>query len=93
MNATKARYLKVWVGLAALTGVEVLVAKAPWGRGTILASLVALGGWKALLIALEFMHLKAESVWLRTAAILPLFLSVIAVALILTDSPLLRGWM
>ena len=91
MSAPAGRYLKIWGGLTALTVAEVLVAKAPWGKGAVIAALCGLGGWKALLIAMEFMHLKAESRWLRWAALVPLFLSITAILLILTETPLLGG--
>lgn len=91
MSAPAGRYLRIWGWLTALTVVEVLVAKAPWGKGAILLALCGLGAWKALLIAMEFMHLKAESRWLRWAALVPLFLSIMAILLILTETRLFGG--
>ena len=90
MSPGTVRYLKVWGWLTALTAAEVLLAMAPVPRAALVAGLAGMALWKALLVVLEFMHLKLESRWLWAAAALPAFLSLVAVALILSDSPLLR---
>ena len=89
MSSETVRYLKVWGWLTALTAAEVALAMADVPRMALILGLSGMALWKALLVALEFMHLKLESRWLWAAAFLPAALSVTAVALILSDSPLL----
>lgn len=87
-QAGRRTYLKVWAGLAVLTVVEIAWASAPVGRAAVAAGLLALGLWKALLVALHFMHLKSESPWLKAAAAVPALVTAITVLLILTDTPM-----
>ena len=86
MSPDTRRYLKVWAWLTVLTVGEVLLAMAGVSRAALVTGLAGMALWKALLVLLEFMHLKVESRWLWLAAMLPAFLSVAAVALILSDA-------
>ena len=90
MTPATRRYLRIWGWLTALTAAEVLLAMAPVPRAALVLGLSGMALWKALLVALEFMHLRLENRWLWAAAALPAFLSALAVVLILSDSPLLR---
>jgi cytochrome c oxidase subunit 4 len=65
-------YVGIWVALAALTGLELGVAFLPWPKTTLVLLLVALAVWKALLVALYYMHLRFERRPLRILAIAPL---------------------
>jgi cytochrome c oxidase subunit 4 len=78
-------YIGVFIGLAVLTGVELTVAFLPWSKATIILLLIFLAVWKALMVALYFMHLRFESNRLRILAIAPLPLAVIMVAAVLTE--------
>lgn len=78
-------YWVVWAALAALTVVELGVAFLPWSRGLIIITLVALALWKALLVALYFMHLRFERNRMRIFALAPLPLTVIIVLAVLTE--------
>lgn len=78
-------YILVWLGLAVLTAVEVGVAFLPWSKTIILLLLVGLAVWKALLVALYFMHLKYEKPPLRILALAPLPLAVILVMAVITE--------
>ena len=52
-------YWVVWLGLALLTVAELYVAKiAFWSKTTVILLLVFLAVWKALMVALYFMHLR-----------------------------------
>lgn len=78
-------YWLVWGGLAALTLVELGVAFLPWSKQVIMVVLVALALWKALMVALYFMHLRFERMRLRVFAIAPLPLTVIIVIAVMTE--------
>lgn len=93
----KPRYMLVWGGLALLTGIEVgtafVVRRALEGfeigheQVTMLIILILLGlaVWKALLVALYFMHLKWESKALRWLAVAPLLPATILVVVVLME--------
>jgi cytochrome c oxidase subunit 4 len=78
-------YWLVWAGLAVLTLVELGVAFLPWSRVVIVLTLVVMALWKALMVALYFMHLKFEKFRMRIFALAPLPLTVIIVIAVLTE--------
>jgi cytochrome c oxidase subunit 4 len=78
-------YIGVFIGLAVLTAVELTVAFLPWAKRTIILLLVFLAVWKALMVALYFMHLRFESNRLRILVIAPLPLAVIMVMAVITE--------
>lgn len=78
-------YIGVWVALAVMTGIELGVAFLPWPKKVIVLLLVALALWKALLVALYYMHLRFEPNRLRILAIAPLPLAVILVTAVITE--------
>jgi cytochrome c oxidase subunit 4 len=78
-------YWLVWAVLAVLTLVELGVAFLPWSRGLIILTLVAMAVWKAVLVALYFMHLRFEKNRMRIFALAPLPLTVIIVIAVMTE--------
>jgi cytochrome c oxidase subunit 4 len=78
-------YIGVWIGLALLTGLELGVAFLPWPKRVIIVLLLLLAVWKALLVALYYMHLRFETNRLRILAIAPLPLAVILVTAVITE--------
>lgn len=80
-------YVGIWGVLFALTAVEVMVAFVALSKLTIILVLLALAVWKALLVALYYMHLKFEPrrMWILAAVPLPL-------ATILIWTVLYEGW-
>jgi cytochrome c oxidase subunit IV len=79
-------YYLIWLVLAVLTMAEVGVAFITAIPKTILAIiLVVMALWKALLVALYYMHLRFEPrrLWILTAAPLPL--AVILVVIVLAE--------
>ncbi len=78
-------YWVVWAALAALTLVELGVAFLPWSRQVIVLLLIGLAVWKAVLVALYFMHLRFEKNRMRIFALAPLPLTVIIVIAVLTE--------
>ncbi len=78
-------YIGVFIGLAVLTAIELTVAFLPWAKRTIILLLIFFAVWKALMVALYFMHLRFESNRLRILAIAPLPLAVIMVMAVITE--------
>lgn len=78
-------YIGVWVGLAVLTAIELGVAFLPWAKLTLVLVLIGLAVWKALLVALYYMHLRYEPNRLRILAMAPLPLAVILVIAVITE--------
>jgi cytochrome c oxidase subunit IV len=81
----KPNYIGVWAGLFVLTMVEVGVAFVGLSKAMTILVLVALALWKALLVALYYMHLRYEPRRLRLLALSPLPLAVILVVAVLTE--------
>jgi cytochrome c oxidase subunit 4 len=75
-------YVGIWLVLFILTAVELGVAFLPWAKMTLILLLIGLAVWKALLVALYYMHLRFEPNRLRILAIAPLPLAVILVVLV-----------
>ena len=78
-------YIAIFAGLAALTMIELIVAFLPWHKTTIVILLIAMAIWKALLVALYYMHLRFEPNRLRILAVAPLPLAVILVTAVITE--------
>lgn len=78
-------YLAVWAGLAVLTLIEVGVAFVNLPREVIVLSLLGLAVWKALLVALYFMHLRFEPGRLVLIAAAPLALAPILVFAVMAE--------
>ena len=81
------RYMLIWGVLFLLTAVEVSVAFVALPRVAIILTLLVLAVWKAVLVALYYMHLRFEPrrMWLLAASPLPL-------AVILVWTVLYEGW-
>ena len=78
-------YIAIWLYLAILTAVELFVAFLPWSKTTIILILILLAVWKALLVALYFMHLRYEPNRVRIMAVAPLPLAVILVVAVIQE--------
>ena len=78
-------YIAIFAGLAALTMIELVVAFLPWHKRTIVILLIVMAIWKALLVALYYMHLRFEPNRLRILAVAPLPLAVILVTAVITE--------
>src|ERR1043166_2637459 len=73
-------YVMIWLYLFVLTVAEVALAfELPLSRNVKLLLLLFLAVWKALLVALFFMHLKFERWRLRLIFIVPLPLAAILI--------------
>ena len=76
-------YIAIWAMLAILTVVEVAIVYFRLPRQLTVVSLVFLALWKALLVALYFMHLKFEPKRLLYIVLAPLPLAVILVVAVM----------
>ena len=84
-GARQPNYWAVFAGLAVLTVIEVGVAFMGFGRTTTILILVGLAIWKALLVALYYMHLRFEPPRLAVMVVAPLPLALILVLAVLTE--------
>ena len=75
-------YVAVWIALAVLTGAELFVAFLPWPTMARILILLFMAVWKAVMVALYYMHLRFEPNRLRLLAIAPLPLAVILVYMV-----------
>ena len=79
-------YYLVWVVLLVLTVAEVGVAFfSAMPKWLLIVLLLGLALWKAVLVALYYMHLRFEPTRLRILAIAPLPLAVILVTAVITE--------
>jgi len=78
-------YVAVWGALFALTVLEVAAVYVGLPRHLLVLSLLLLAAWKALLVALYFMHLRFEPRRLALVAMTPLPLGVILVVAVLQE--------
>ena len=81
-------YMLIWLFLFILTVAEVLVAfVSHMPKAILILVLLVLAVWKALLVALYYMHLKFEprKLWIVAAVPLPL-------VLILIGTVLMESW-
>ncbi len=76
-------YIAIWGMLAILTVVEVAIVYFRLPRHLMVVSLVFLALWKALLVALYFMHLKFEPKRLLYIVLAPLPLAAILVVAVM----------
>jgi cytochrome c oxidase subunit 4 len=74
-------YMMIWLYLFIMTILEVVLAfELPFSQNVKLILLLILAVWKALLVALFFMHLKFERWRLRLIFIIPIPLALILIS-------------
>ena len=78
-------YFGIFFALAFLTAIELGVAFLPWSKVALILILLGLAVWKALLVALYFMHLRFEPNRVRILAAAPLPLAVILVVAVIME--------
>ena len=79
-------YMWIFFALAVLTGLELMIAFFQnWPKMAVILILVGLAVWKALLVALYYMHLRFEPNRLRILVIVPLPLVVILILAVITE--------
>jgi caa(3)-type oxidase subunit IV len=75
-------YVAIWVWLVVLMVAGVLATLLPLGKSAVVGLIFAIAGVKAVLVALNYMHLKSENWLIYALAIVPVLL-VIAMTLVL----------
>jgi cytochrome c oxidase subunit IV len=78
-------YWKIWLYLFILTVVEIAVIYLPTSKAVIAVLLIGLACYKALLVAMYFMHLKFERRTLGIIALTPFILCVFLILMLLPD--------
>ena len=84
-NGQEPRYFLIWFILFVLTMAEVGYAFLALPQWLLATGLILMALWKALLVALYYMHLKFEPKRLWILAASPLPLAVILVIAVLTE--------
>ena len=84
------RYYLIWFILAALTLAEVVYAFLDLPRVVLAVGLILMAVWKAVLVAMYYMHLRYEPARLWIMAISPLPFAVILVLFVITEYGFLR---
>jgi caa(3)-type oxidase subunit IV len=73
--------MRIWLYLFVMTIIEVVLAfELPFSQNMKLILLMIMAIWKALLVALFFMHLKFERWRLRLIFIIPIPLALILIS-------------
>lgn len=81
------KYIKVFVTLTVLTGIEIAVAiMLKQQRGLMIALLIGLAVAKASAVALYFMHLADERRGLKLAVSLPMLFPPFAAAILMLEA-------
>ena len=79
-------YIRIWLYLFVMTVAEVLLAfELPVSQNLKLILLLILAIWKAMLVALFFLHLKFERWRLRLIFIIPIPLAIILVTTVIME--------
>ena len=79
-------YMMIWLYLFVMTIAEVFLAfELPVSRNLKLILLLILAIWKAMLVAMFFMHLKFERWRLRLIFIIPIPLAIILVTTVIME--------
>jgi len=75
-------YVAIWVWLVVLMVAGVLATRLPLGKSAVNNLIFAIAAVKAVLVALNYMHLKSENWLIYALAIVPVLL-VVAMTLVL----------
>ena len=84
------RYILIWVMLAVLTAAEVGYAFLDLPKVVLAVGLIFMAVWKAVMVAMYYMHLRYEPARLWIMAISPLPFGVILVLFVITEFGFLR---
>ncbi len=79
-------YWVIWVWLLILTILEVGVVFVPIAKGLLISALVLLAITKATMVALWYMHLIDETVWLRWSIAIPMALPAFYALALIADA-------
>ena len=87
MTTEQARpnYVAIWVWLVVLMLAGVLITLLPLDRSAVVGLIFAVATVKAVLVALNYMHLKSESWLIYALAIVPVLLVVAMILVLFPD--------
>ena len=85
VKSSSALYIKIWVGLAILMLIGVGVAEMPISKSAVVLIVLALSSVKAALVALYYMHLKADQRLLALVALVPFVLIICALCVVFSS--------
>lgn len=69
-------YLAIWGWLMALAIISILLSRMPLAKWAIVALIFVLAAAKALLVAMNYMHLKYERLLIYGIALVPVVLAI-----------------
>lgn len=78
-------YVAIWVWLIVLMIAGILATRLPLGRSAVIGLIFAIATAKAVLVTLNYMHLKSENWLIYTLAIVPVLLVVAMTLVLLPD--------
>jgi len=78
-------YVAVWFWLVGLMVTSVAISQLPFSKSATDVVIFAIAGVKAVLVALNFMHLRFERLLIYSLAIVPLLLFFILTAVLFPD--------
>jgi caa(3)-type oxidase subunit IV len=78
-------YVAIWVWLVVLMLAGVLATLLPLDKSAVVGLIFAIAGVKAVLVALNYMHLKSENWLIYALAIVPVLLVVAMTLVLLSD--------
>lgn len=82
---THPNYVAVWFWLVGLMIASVAVSSLPFSKSVTVFVIFAIAGVKAVLVALNYMHLKFERLLICSLATVPLVLFFILMAVLFPD--------
>ncbi len=82
---THPNYVAVWFWLVGLMIASVAVSSLPFSKSVTVFVIFAIAGVKAVLVALNYMHLKFERLLICSLAVIPLVLFFILTAILFPD--------
>jgi caa(3)-type oxidase subunit IV len=88
--ATRARYIAVWRWLIVLLIIGLAASALPISRLEVIILVFGVAAIKAILVARDYMHLKAESLLIHAIVIVPIILFIALLLALIPDIALRR---
>jgi caa(3)-type oxidase subunit IV len=84
-TTTHPNYVAIWIWLLALMGASLVASAIPAARGLTVAVIFGTAVAKALLVALNYMHLRFEGRLIVAIAVGPVLVAVVLAAALVPD--------
>lgn len=82
---THPSYVMIWVGLVALVAASLMASFLPGGRTVAVTFIFVVAAVKAMLVALNFMHLRFEPRLIYAIALVPVAFVLVLIAALFPD--------